>query len=57
MRMLKLYDGDYPWDVRVDKMLRSLVGAKASSRTVARPQFDRPSAQRENTTTLHSSDS
>lgn len=27
MRILKLYDGDYPWDVRVEKMLRSLVAA------------------------------
>ena len=23
MRILKIYDGDYPWDVRVAKMLRS----------------------------------
>lgn len=36
MRLLKLYDGDYPWDVRVEKMLRSLVGAGHAVTLVAR---------------------
>jgi glycosyltransferase involved in cell wall biosynthesis len=36
MRLLKLYDGDYPWDVRVEKMLRTLVGAGHEVTLVAR---------------------
>ncbi len=36
MKLLKLYDGDYPWDVRVEKMLRSLVGAGHAVTLVAR---------------------
>ena len=36
MKLLKLYDGDYPWDVRVEKMLRSLAGAGHGVTLVAR---------------------
>lgn len=46
MRLLKLYDGDYPWDVRVEKMLRSLVGAGHEVTLVARNGKGRPRRER-----------
>jgi glycosyltransferase involved in cell wall biosynthesis len=36
MRLLKLYDGDYPWDVRVEKMLRTFHRAGHEVLLVAR---------------------
>lgn len=46
MRLLKLYDGDYPWDVRVEKMLRTLVGAGHEVTLVARNLRGRPRRER-----------
>ena len=42
MRILKLYDGDYPWDVRVEKMLRSVVAAEHEVTLLARNRHGLP---------------
>jgi glycosyltransferase involved in cell wall biosynthesis len=42
MRILKIYDGDYPWDVRVEKMLRTLTQAGHEVTLVARNRQRRP---------------
>ena len=36
MRILKIYDGDYPWDVRVEKVGQTLVAAGHSVRLLCR---------------------
>ena len=36
MRILKIYDGDYPWDVRVEKITQSLLGAGHEVRLLCR---------------------
>jgi glycosyltransferase involved in cell wall biosynthesis len=36
MRILKVYDGDYPWDVRVEKVAHTLVAAGHSVRLLCR---------------------
>lgn len=36
MRILKIYDGDYPWDVRVEKIARTLVAEGHSVRMLCR---------------------
>jgi glycosyltransferase involved in cell wall biosynthesis len=46
MRILKLYDGDYPWDVRVEKILRSLVAAGHEVTLVARNRHGLPRRER-----------
>ncbi len=42
MRILKLYDGDYPWDVRVEKILRSVVAAGHEVTLLARNRHGLP---------------
>jgi glycosyltransferase involved in cell wall biosynthesis len=42
VRILKLYDGDYPWDVRVEKILRSLVNRGHEVTLLARNRQGRP---------------
>lgn len=46
MRLLKLYDGDYPWDVRVEKMLRTLCRAGHEVTLVARNSRGLPRRER-----------
>lgn len=41
MRILKLFDGDYPWDVRVEKVAGSLVEAGHEVRLLCRNQAGR----------------
>ena len=36
MRILKVYDGEYPWDVRVEKIVGSLISAGHEVRLVCR---------------------
>lgn len=42
MRILKIYDGDYPWDVRVEKMLRTLSTSGHEVTLLARNRQGRP---------------
>lgn len=42
MRVLILYDGDYPWDVRVEKMARTLAHAGHAVGILARNRSNRP---------------
>jgi glycosyltransferase involved in cell wall biosynthesis len=41
LRVLKLFDGDYPWDVRVEKMAGSLVAAGHEVRVLCRNRAGR----------------
>lgn len=42
MRILKLYDGDYPWDVREEKILRTLTARGHRVTLLARNRAGRP---------------
>ena len=46
MRILKIYDGDYPWDVRVEKITQSLLGAGHEVRLLCRNLGGRPRSER-----------
>jgi glycosyltransferase involved in cell wall biosynthesis len=46
MRLLNLYDGDYPWDVRVEKMLRTFERAGYPVTLVARNRKGRARRER-----------
>lgn len=46
MRILKIYDGDYPWDVRVEKIAQSLLGAGHEVRLLCRNLGGRPRSER-----------
>lgn len=46
MRVLKLFDGDYPWDVRVEKVTRALVAAGHEVTVVCRNKTGRPRRER-----------
>lgn len=46
MRVLKIFDGDYPWDVRVEKVTRSLVAAGHEVLVVCRNKAGRPRRER-----------
>lgn len=45
MRVLKIFDGDYPWDVRVEKVTRSLVEAGHEVVVVCRNKAGRPRSE------------
>src|SRR5207244_1277274 len=42
MRVLKVYDGDYPWDVRVEKVTKTLLDAGHTVRLLCRNRARRP---------------
>ncbi len=42
LRILKVFDGDYPWDVRVEKIVRTLLGRGHSVRLLCRNRKARP---------------
>lgn len=46
MRVLKIFDGEYPWDVRVEKVTRSLVAAGHEVVLVCRNKAGRPRSER-----------
>jgi len=46
VRILKIYDGDYPWDVRVEKIVLSLLGAGHEVRLLCRNLGGRPRSER-----------
>ena len=46
MRVCKIWDGDYPWDVRVEKVARSLTEAGHEVHLVARNRQRRPERER-----------
>lgn len=46
MRVCKIWDGDYPWDVRVEKVARSLTDAGHEVHLVARNRQRRPERER-----------
>jgi glycosyltransferase involved in cell wall biosynthesis len=46
MRVCKIWDGDYPWDVRVEKIARSLTDAGHEVHLVARNRDRRPEHER-----------
>src|SRR5262245_506108 len=46
MRILKIYDGDYPWDVRVEKVVATLLQAGHSVRLLCRNRARRPRRER-----------
>jgi glycosyltransferase involved in cell wall biosynthesis len=46
MRVLKIYDGDYPWDIREEKFLRTLTGAGHRVTLVARNKKGRVRRER-----------
>lgn len=46
MRILKLYDGDYPWDVREEKILRALAGRGHEVTLLARNRQGRARRER-----------
>ena len=46
MRVCKIWDGDYPWDVRVEKIARSLTDAGHEVHLVARNRERRPERER-----------
>ena len=48
MRVLKVYDGDYPWDVRVEKVAKTLLQAGHSVRLLCRNRARRPRRERLN---------
>ena len=45
MRILKIYDGDYPWDVRVEKITQSLLGSGHEVRLLCRNLGGRPRSE------------
>ena len=47
MRVLMIYDGDYPWDVRVEKMLGSFTQAGHRVTLLARNKAGRARAESE----------
>ena len=47
MRVLKLFDGDYPWDVRVEKMIVALVAAGHEVRLLCRNRAARVRQERD----------
>ncbi len=47
MRVLKLFDGDYPWDVRVEKLASALVAAGHDVRLLCRNRAGRERRQRD----------
>jgi glycosyltransferase involved in cell wall biosynthesis len=53
MRICKVYDGDYPWDVRVEKILSTLVGAGHEVHLVCRNLLRRPENQIEDGVHIH----
>jgi glycosyltransferase involved in cell wall biosynthesis len=46
MRVLKIYDGDYPWDVRVEKVVTTLLEAGHSVRLLCRNRAGRARRER-----------
>src|SRR2546425_13281325 len=46
MRILKIYDSDYPWDVRVEKVAHTLVSAGHSVRLLCRNRRGLPRHER-----------
>lgn len=52
MRILKIYDGDYPWDVRVEKMLRTLVSHGHEVTLLARNRQGSPREERREGVTI-----
>src|SRR4029453_19300682 len=48
MRVLKVYDGDYPWDVRVEKVVTTLLQAGHTVRLLCRNRAHRPRRERLN---------
>lgn len=46
MRVLKVYDGDYPWDVRVEKVTQTLLAAGHSVRLLCRNRRRLPRRER-----------
>jgi len=46
MRILEIYDGDYPWDVRVEKVSHTLVSAGHTVRLLCRNRKRRPRIER-----------
>ena len=46
LRVLKIFDGEYPWDVRVEKVTRSLVAAGHEVVLVCRNKAGRPCSER-----------
>lgn len=47
MRVLKIFDGDYPWDIRVEKVVSSLLGAGHHVRLVCRNRKGLPRRETE----------
>ena len=52
MRILKIFDGDYPWDVRVEKILRSLARAGHEVVLLARNSRGDPHRERSEDATI-----
>jgi glycosyltransferase involved in cell wall biosynthesis len=46
MRVLKIFDGDYPWDVRVEKSVRAMAAAGHEVVILARNRTGRPRRER-----------
>jgi glycosyltransferase involved in cell wall biosynthesis len=46
MRVLKIFDGDYPWDVRVEKSVRAIAAAGHEVLILARNRTGRPRRER-----------
>jgi glycosyltransferase involved in cell wall biosynthesis len=46
LRILKVFDGDYPWDVRVEKIVKTLLDRGHSVRLVCRNRKARPRYER-----------
>jgi glycosyltransferase involved in cell wall biosynthesis len=53
MRICKVYDGDYPWDVRVEKVLSTLVGGGHEVHLVCRNLLRRPENEIEDGVHIH----
>jgi len=52
MRILKIYDGDYPWDVRVEKVAETLIAAGHSVRLLCRNRRRQPMRRLQKNTPL-----
>lgn len=53
MRICKIWDGDYPWDVRVEKISESLTAAGHEVHLVCRNQARRSRQERNGSFTIH----
>jgi glycosyltransferase involved in cell wall biosynthesis len=53
MRVCKIWDADYPWDIRVEKVVDSLQAAGHSVDLVCRNQARRPRIERDGAFTIH----